>query len=287
MTTSEVAAYLRVKERTVYELVRTERIPCTRVTGKWLFPKTLIDLWLARGVAGDAALPQPPPVVAGSHDPLLDWALRESGCGLAFLPEGSGAGLRRLAERGAVAAGLHILDAETRGYNVAALRGAVGLGDVVLIGWAWRQEGLVTAPGNPLGLASLADVAARRARVVGRQEGAGAQILLRHLAGAAGIDMAALNLLPRPASTGSDLAAPILDGRADCGIAVAAVARRFRLGFVPLQRERFDLAVHRRAYFEPQFQALLAFAHGADCAAMAADMTGYDQSCLGQVMWNA
>jgi excisionase family DNA binding protein len=47
MTTKEVAAYLRIKERRVYELVRQRAIPCTRVTGKWLFPKTLIDLWLA------------------------------------------------------------------------------------------------------------------------------------------------------------------------------------------------------------------------------------------------
>ena len=46
MNTREVAEYLRLKERKVYELVAARLIPCTRVTGKWLFPKTLIDLWI-------------------------------------------------------------------------------------------------------------------------------------------------------------------------------------------------------------------------------------------------
>src|SRR3546814_13978334 len=48
MTTQEVADYLRLKERKIYELVRQKRIPCTRVTGKWLFPKAEIDQWLGR-----------------------------------------------------------------------------------------------------------------------------------------------------------------------------------------------------------------------------------------------
>src|SRR5687768_5664507 len=46
MTTKEVADYLRIKERKVYDLVRERRIPCIRVTGKWLFPKALIELWV-------------------------------------------------------------------------------------------------------------------------------------------------------------------------------------------------------------------------------------------------
>ena len=73
MTTREVAEYLRIKQRKVYDLVKARRIPCTRVTGKWLFPRALIDAWVSHGAAalGPAAA-APPPVVAGSHDPLLE-----------------------------------------------------------------------------------------------------------------------------------------------------------------------------------------------------------------------
>ena len=89
-TTAEVAQRLRLKERSVYELVRTRRIPCSRVAGKWLFPRRLVDAWVLAGVEDRfVPAPAPPAVVAGSHDPLLSWAVGASGCGLAIEAGGS------------------------------------------------------------------------------------------------------------------------------------------------------------------------------------------------------
>ncbi len=71
MTVSEVADYLRVRERTVYELVRTQRIPSCKLSGKLLFPKRLIELWVAQSSdypQASVILSAPPPVLAGSHD---------------------------------------------------------------------------------------------------------------------------------------------------------------------------------------------------------------------------
>ena len=88
MTTREVAGYLRIKERKVYDLVRQKRIPCTRVTGKWLFPKHLIDQWVADGTEfPDRAMPSPPPalmlpkVVSPDEVRGLDELLSEHGLG--------------------------------------------------------------------------------------------------------------------------------------------------------------------------------------------------------------
>src|SRR5499426_630487 len=98
LTTDEAADYLRLSERKLYELVANGAVPCTKVTGKWLFPKAALDRWMTAGLITSAALAQAaaPPIVGGSHDLLLELILRESGCGLASLPEGSKAGLRRL-----------------------------------------------------------------------------------------------------------------------------------------------------------------------------------------------
>ncbi|MGH7003216.1 MAG: substrate-binding domain-containing protein, partial [Alphaproteobacteria bacterium] len=159
MNTKEVADYLRIKQRKVYALLRARRIPCSRVTGKWLFPKHLIDLWVAENTdyAGLGFETKPPaPVVAGSHDPLLDWAVRESGCGLALRASGSLDGLKQLSAGEATMAALHVRDAETGEYNVPLLRTAPGLRDVVLLHWARRRQGLVLAPGNPLKIRSVA-----------------------------------------------------------------------------------------------------------------------------------
>src|SRR5262245_3144974 len=248
MTTAEVAGYLRLKERTIYELVRTRRIPCSRITGRWLFPKRLIDLWVSQHLEPleGAAIAPPPPVIAGSHDPLLEWAVRESGSDLALLCSGSADGLRRIERGGAVAAGLHIIDPDGGQYNLHALATTARFSDVVLIEWAWREQGLVLAPDNPLGLDSLSDVVHTRARGATRQEGSGAQMLLLHLLKEAAIDPVALNITVGPIHTETDIAAAVLEGQADCGLAIRAVARRHRLEFVPLHRERFDLVMRRR-----------------------------------------
>jgi excisionase family DNA binding protein len=287
LTTSEVAAYLRLGERTVYELVRKGEIPFARITGKLLFPKQLVDLWVARRAEVSVPVLRPPPVVAGSHDPLLDWALRASGSDLATFNDGSLDGLRRLAEGGAVLAGIHILDSATGTYNVAAARAVAGLADLLLVTWAERQQGLVVAADNPLGLANFTDLVRRSARFVQRQEGAGAQTLFRHLLLLEGLAPDELELTRDRALTEADVAGAVSDGVADAGLAVEAVARRYRLGFVPLHRERFDLALRRRDYFEPPMQALMTFARGPRFRAEAESLGGYDVSRTGSVVYNA
>ncbi len=287
MTTAEVADYLRLKERKIYELVASRRIPCSHVTGKLLFPRQTIDLWVARHTEFDGPALQPaPPIAAGSHDLLLEWALRESGCELALLAGGSEGGLRRLASGQAVLAGLHIVDPASGAYNVPFVRSLGAMVDVVLIEWAKRSQGLVVAPGNPHGIGRMADVVKNRLRVACRQEGAGAQTLLRYLLAREGLHYEDLVLVEPLALTETDLAAAVLDGKADCGIAIEAVAARFRLGFIPLQQERFDLATRRRDYFEPAIQRLLRFGSTASFRAYAAELGGYDLSDFGCVVYN-
>jgi len=289
MNVREVADYLNIKQRKVYDLVRLGRIPCSRVTGKWLFPQDLIDRWVAGSVALEAEEPaaqQPPPVVAGSHDPLLEWSLRESDCGLALMPGGSLNGLRRVLAAEALACGMHVLDGRSGEYNVPALRAAQGGRGLVAIEWAWRRQGLVLPADNPLGIQSIADLRAKRPRIVQREPEAGTSVLLALLLAREGIDSGELSLLPQVARSQTDVGLAVLEGRADAGLAVEAVARQLRLAFVPLHRERYDLVVDRRAYFEPPFQALLAFARSQPFRDRAQALGGYDVSALGTVRFN-
>ncbi len=103
MDTREVAAYLRLKERRIYDLVRANALPHVRATGKLLFPRDEVDAWLAsKSASPQKARAAAPAIVAGSHDPLLEWAARESGSGLAVLACGSRAGLDSLADGAAI-----------------------------------------------------------------------------------------------------------------------------------------------------------------------------------------
>jgi excisionase family DNA binding protein len=287
LTTREVAAYLRVKERRVYEMVRQGSIPCTRVTGKWLFPRAAIDRWLAQHMAGEpVAGTPPPPVIAGSHDPLLDWAVGESGCGLAIKGGGSLEGLDRLREGDAVAAAMHVLDPETGAYNVPSVRAQPALRDIVVLTWAWRQQGLVVPPGNPDHVQGLRDLVDLGVPVAQRQARAGSQILFAHLLGQAGIDPAALTIAPETVHTETDVGLAVLGGTARAGLAVGAVAHSLHLSFVPLAWERFDLVLGRREAFEPAMQTLLGFARTAAFAQRAEALGGYDIGDLGRVQYN-
>jgi putative molybdopterin biosynthesis protein len=286
LTTDEAAVYLRLSERKLYELVANGAVPCTKVTGKWLFPRAALDRWLVAGLVLPALAQAPaPPIVGGSHDPLLEWALRESGSGLASLPEGSEAGLRRLArgEISAAAIHLHRLDGDDEAANLDAVADAPGLHDVVVIACARREQGLVLAPGNPLQLRDIAGVAARRARLALRPQGAGAQLLLLALVARAGLAFDALELVKPGCPTGADIAQAVRSGRADCGIATRAVAQAAGLDFVPLTWERFDLALHQRDYFRPGLQALFKFVRTAAFRERAAELAGYDVSEAGDV----
>lgn len=288
MDTREVAAYLRLKERRIYDLVKANALPHLRATGKLLFPRAQIDAWLAaKGGVASAPREAPAPIIAGSHDPLLEWAARESGSGFAVLACGSLGGLTRLDEAAATLAALHWLDRATGEYNVPLVRAQLPGSDVVIVEWARRSQGLLLAPGNPLRMRTLADVARRKSRVIERQPGSGSRELFAHLAAEAGIAREKFAFVARPAQAETDLAAMIRNGRADAGIAIEAAARAHGLAFVPLATERFDLVLRRRDYFEPPMQALLAFTRSPEFREHAAALGGYDVTQTGRIVYNA
>ncbi len=288
LTTEEAAKYLRLSERKLYDLVATNAVPCTKATGRWLFPKNDLDRWLAAEAVKPPMLSRvpAPPIVGGSQDPLLDWALRESGAGLASLPEGSESGLRRLRNREAVAAAIHLhrLDGDDDEANIDAVRADASLNDAVVIAFARREQGLLIAPGNPKRLVDVRSALERKARFAVRPQGAGAQLLLLALLHSAGSDAGHLPKDAPLCHTGADIAQAVREGRADCGIATRAVAAAAGVDFVPLVWERFDLVLRQRDYFLPAQQALFDFLRSTSFKNRATELPGYDVGETGKVL---
>ncbi|MEH2622812.1 putative molybdopterin biosynthesis protein [Bradyrhizobium sp. AZCC 1719] len=286
LTTDEAADYLRLSERKLYELVANREVPCSKVTGRWLFPRTALDRWVSAGLIAPAGLAQvAPPIVGGSHDPLLEWGLRESNSGLASLAEGSEEGLRRLTRGEVMVAAIHLhrLDGDDERANVEAVADAPGLHDAVVLGFARREQGILVASGNPLDLSDMASIATSRARMAQRPPGAGAQLLLLALLARAGITLDDLKLTKPSFPTGPDIAQAIRAGRIDCGIATRSVAKSAGLDFLPLVWERFDLVMRQRDYFMKGPQALFEFMRGSSFRDRAGELGGYDVSEAGAV----
>lgn len=282
LTTRELAELLRIGERKVYDLAASGEIPHVRALGKLLFPRAEITAWLNASRAGPAVAEPPlPPILAGSHDPLLDWALRESGAGLATYYDGSFDGLDRLAARKAQAAALHIH--EEGGFNSATLRGQLGEAPVVLIEIARRRRGLLLAPGTT-GIDGFADLRGRS--VLMRQPSAASQRLFEAQLAAHGLAPEDLRPATGCARTEEELAIALHDGKAEAGFGLGALAGLYGLGFLPTHDERVDLAIWRRAAFDPPLQNLLRFLRSPRFATRAAEMGGYDLSGLGNVHHN-
>jgi len=285
LTTSEVAELLRIKERKVYDLASSGELPCNKAIGKLLFPRDQINAWLATHAEHVVEpLTERPSVLLGSHDPLLEWALRESRSGLAMLFDGSQDGLQRFRAREGIAAGLHIRDEKSQSWNVCAVQQHCAHTAVVLIEWALRHRGLIVRTALRNEVKSLNDI--RGLKFVPRQSEAGAQSLFIQLMTQSQIDLVDLDVTDT-ARTETDVATQISSGAADVGFGLASVAASYNLHFVPLVQERFDLLIDRQHYFEEPMQRLLAFCRTERFTQYVEAMAGYDTTNLGKVRYNS
>jgi molybdate-binding protein len=226
---------------------------------------------------------------AGSDDLLLDLlatrvtrsttAVRFDGPRL-----GSLGGLMALRDGRAQLAGVHLLDIESGEYNVPFVKHLLPEEAVILITLAHREQGILVAPGNPKRIRSVRDLARRHVHLINRQPGAGTRLLLFHHLRRNGIDPRTLPGYDREVPTHAAVAAAIAAGTADAGPGIRAAAEACGLGFVPLARERYDLAVLRRVFDSPTFRPVLEILHGTEFSQAAVVIPGYDTGEMGRIV---
>lgn len=284
LTVPELAALLRIKDRKVYDLAASGQVPVSRATGKLLFPKDAVQAWVDRNRTGPSAVQKRPCVLLGSHDPLLEWAVRQSECGLASLLDGSADGVTRFCAGEGSVAGLHIYDVGQDVWNVPAATEMAGGQDAVLLAWAVRQRGLVMRKESAAHIHALADLKSKT--MVARQPASGTAVLLRHLMKVANIAEADIDFVTEARSE-QDAILAVAENQADATFGLEALVKPFGLAFRPLVEERFDLIVDRHAYFEPPFQKLLSFCNTKTFRDRATALGGYRIEELGQVRWTA
>ena len=187
-------------------------------------------------------------VVIGSHDLVLDLAasaLRADDplVTLASSNVGSLGGLVALRDGLCHLAGSHLLDPASGEYTLPYVDRVLAGTEVSVVRLVHRDQGLIVAPGNPLGLAGIADLARPGVRYVNRQRGAGTRVLLDYELGRLRISPDAVFGYAREEPTHLAVAAAIAAGRCDAGLGILAAARAFGLDFVPVTQEPYDLVV--------------------------------------------
>jgi putative molybdopterin biosynthesis protein len=242
-----------------------------------------VDVALLRGVGEiDRTI-----VAVGSHDLVLDLAaskLRavDPGVTLASSNVGSLGGLVALRDGLCHLAGSHLLDPETGEYTLPYVDRVLGGRDVAIVRLVHREQGLIVAPGNPLAIDAIEDVARADVRYINRQRGAGTRVLLDHELSRREIPGDAVNGYAREEHTHLAIAAAIAAGRADAGLGIMAAARAFGLDFVPVTREPYDLVLMSDTLEDPITGPLWTLLHDPDFRSAVEGLGGYDASEMGR-----
>ena len=282
-TTDELAEFLRVKPRKIYDLVSKEEVPFSRVMGKLLFSKEEVANWIAGNNNSVENKNYLPDVILGSHDPLLEYAIKKSGSGIALSFDGSNKGLERFKLNQGIASGLHIYNFSSKKWNIPSVEKYLNDKDFVLMEWAKRERGLIFQPHNEP-KKSITDF--KGLRLVTRQPGSGADNYLKNLLKSENLNLSDF-VKTEIVYSEIDAVSLVLSGQADVTLGIASEAEKYQLKFIPVVKERFDLVIDRFCWFEAPFQKLLQFSKTTEFFDAASRLKGYNIKDLGVIHFNS
>lgn len=292
LSAKELAEYIGINEKKIYFMAKAGKLPCTRVTGKWLFPKHLIDEWIEENSrSGNRNKKEPQRdflLAAGSDDPSLGilrdlYSSRKSPAALYLATTGSSAGLTAIRDGVADVALSHLLDTDTGEYNLSFVRATIPAG-VAVVPLFHRELGLVLRAGNPLGLKTVADLGQSGVRMINRQAGSGTRHFTDQQFSKLGIDGNQIQGYDDTVSTHLEVGFKVLRQQVDAGIATGATARLLGLDFVPLTSERFDIVIPKSRFFSPSIQTLLEIVASRDFRGRVESLGGYDTADSGRMI---
>jgi putative molybdopterin biosynthesis protein len=298
MNTKEVAQYLGVHEKQVYALIKAGRIPSTRVTGKWIFPRRLIDEWVEShakeglGKAREKSRRIEGALLAcGSNDPILDMLhtyLKKAYPEFYIFSANTGStdGLKALNRGFADIAWSHLLDPKSGQYNIPFLPTYLPDVKAVVVNLFHRELGFLVAPKNPFKIKRFEDLVKTGVRFVNRQKGSGTRILLDHHLKRLKISPSRIRGYGREVYTHFEVGLSILSQEADAGICTVAVAKLLGLPFIPIARERFDMILDQETFFYKGIQAFIETLNSREFRQRVEPIGAYDFKDSGKILYS-
>ena len=295
LNTKQVAEFLDINEKMVYSLINEKGLPAVKVTGKWLFPKHLVEQWLEANTINypKSVNPLPPYhgllIICGSNDILLEKTItlfnrQFPEHAAVFGNMGSLGGLKSLKRNLCHIASSHLLQENEREYNFDFADEELGQVPA-LVNFCRREQGIVIKKGNPKGITGLQDLKEKGIKIVNRPEGTGTRLLLDGELKKAGIDGKKLLGYNIELQRHIDVGLEVLSGRADAGPAIRTVASLLDLDFIPLRMERFDLIMLKDRFFDQGIQLFLGLLRSDAFKAIAGELEGYDLGITGEMVF--
>jgi len=298
MNTKGVAKYLGIHEKQVYALIKSKRIPSTRVTGKWVFPKKLIDEWIesnAQKGLGQArektkriegAL-----LASGSNDPILDMLhtyMKKSYPEFYIFSANTGStdGLKALNKGYTDIAWSHLFDPKSGEYNIPFLSNYLPNVKPIVVNLFQRDLGFLVATKNPFHISGFEDLTQKGVRLINRQKGSGTRILLDHHLKRLKIPASKIQGYEREVYTHFEVGLSILSKEADAGIATIAASKLLGLPFIPITQESFDMILDQSTFFEKGVQAFIEILNSRDFRNRVERLGNYDFKSSGKILYS-
>lgn len=295
MTTKEVSRFLNLNEKMVYTLITEKGLPATKITGKWLFPRHLVEQWVETNTINYPEYQtrlsdyQGLLIITGSNDLLLDRLIAHynslsAGALAVFGNLGSMGGLLALRQNLCHIASSHLLQEDEDEYNF-------GYADQefehmpAIVNFCRREQGILVKKGNPKNISSVSDLSRPEITIVNRSLGTGTRLLFDQELKKAGIRRDKIKGYRKEVHRHLEVGLEILAGRADAGPCIRTVAGMLDLDFVPLRWERYDLMVSKERFFDATVQRFLSLIHDPAFKKIAESLQGYDTRLSGRMLF--
>ncbi|OPZ52387.1 MAG: PBP superfamily domain protein [Deltaproteobacteria bacterium ADurb.BinA014] len=298
MNTKEVAEYLDIHEKQVYALIKSGRIPCTKVTGKWIFPKKFIDEWIEQNAKEGLKQARKKSsqisgavLAAGSNDPVLDMLLvatKKSHPDFYIFSANTGSteGLKALNSGVTDIALSHLYDAESGKYNIPYLGKYLPTINPVVVNLFKRDIGFLFNKEIAGAVKGFENLTEENIRFINRQEGSGIRLLLDYYLAKEGISSEKIKGYKNEVYTHFEVGLAIISGEANVGIASAAISKLLGLSFLPITSECFDMIMDQSTYFQPGVQAFIETLKSGDFRSRVEKIGGYNFEDSGKILYS-
>jgi len=295
LTTKEVSQFLNINEKLVYSLVSEKGLPASKVTGKWLFPKNLVEQWVETNTinypktAEGPSVSQAVLIITGSNDLLLDKVISLynryfPGNIAVFGNLGSMGGLQALRQSFCHIASSHLLQENGDEYNFEfASRELERM--PAIVNFCKREQGILVKKGNPKKIKTVVDLAQSGIGIVNRPLGTGTRLLLDQELKKAAVRGDKIEGYNYEVHRHLDVGLEIIAGRADAGLCIHAVAGLLDLDFVPLRWESYDLMIFKERFFDANVQNFLGLLRDQEFFKLAGSLQGYDVQLSGRMLF--
>ena len=301
-TPEEVAKILKISRFTVYEFIKRGDLTAYHIGRKLRIEAADLDIYMKNAKGPSQIISSPTNqnttsqsaeqegLIIYGQDAALDVLTRHLEKRMPHLRflrsyNGSMDGLIALYRGTANLITTHLWDGDTGEYNTPYVRRLLPGQRALIINLVYRQEGFYVAAGNPLNIKDWTDLTKPNIRLVNRERGSGARVLLDEKLRKLNIDPREILHYNHEETSHLAIASCVARGEADVGLGIEKAAMQVKdIEFIPLQKERYDLVMLRHDLDKPHFQTLLSVLRSAEFRKEIAGMGGYDISKMGDIV---